>query len=102
VTNRSDLDQFMSAYNQGNRPEQWWRANLNLPCYYSYRSIIECIHHYDLDEGKNYDYFLNPKTSQWTVIPWDIDLTWGNNMYGSGQEPFKARVLSRAVFRREY
>lgn len=102
VTNSSDLDRFMSSYRQRNPPEQWWRANLNLASYYSYRSILECIHHYDLDEGKNYDFYLNPKTSQWTVIPWDIDLSWADTMYGGGQEPFKARVLSRPAFRREY
>ena len=36
------------------------------------------------------------------MVPWDIDLTWADNMYGSGNEPFKQRVLSRPVFRIEY
>ncbi len=102
VTNRSDLDEFISAYSNGNPPGKWWRTNLDLPGYYSYRSILEGIHHYDVGQGKNYDYFLNPKTSRWGVIPWDIDLTWADNMYGDGEEPFKRRVLSHSGFKVDY
>ncbi len=102
VTNRSDLDRLMFSYEGGNPALTWWRTNLNLPAYYSYRSILECIHHYDVEQGKNYDYYLNPRNFQWTVIPWDIDLTWSDNMYGRGSEPFKSRVLSQAVLRLEY
>jgi len=102
VTNSSDLERFMGTYNTGNPSVDWWRSHLDLPAYFSYRSIIECIHHYDVGDGKNYDYFLNPNTGRWTVIPWDIDLTWSDNMYGHGGEPFKSRVLSRPVFRVDY
>ena len=102
VTNLSDLVEFMNSYWRGNVPDAWWRTNFDLADYYSYRAISECIHHYDVDQGKNYDYYHNPKTSQWEMIPWDIDLTWANNMFGAGEEPFKRRVLSRPAFRLEY
>ena len=100
VADKSDLNTFMAAY-RGNPPEVWWRANLDLPRYYSYRSIIEGIHHYDVDAGKNYFYFHNPQTGKWQVHPWDIDLSWADNMYGWGNEPFK-RILSHPAFRLEY
>jgi hypothetical protein len=102
VTNRSDLHAFRVAYARSTPPDDWWRTNLNLAAYYSYRAICECIHHYDIADGKNYDYFRNPSSGQWLVIPWDIDLTWADNMYGSGEEPFKRSVLSRPAFRLEY
>ncbi|MBI3417015.1 MAG: CotH kinase family protein [Verrucomicrobia bacterium] len=102
VTNGSDLRQFMMAYHRRNQPEAWWRENVDLPRYYSYRSIIEAIHHYDVGEGKNYDYYHNPGTKKWIVIPWDLDLSWADNMYGSGNEPFKQTVLSRPAFALEY
>ena len=102
ATNHSDLDRFLRAYNGGSPSDSWWRANLNLPAYYSYRAICEAIHHYDIGDGKNYDYYLNPQTGRWQVIPWDIDLTWADNMYGGGDEPFNSRVLSRPAFRIEY
>ena len=102
VTNRSDLEQFVAGYATPNPNQSWWRANLNLPAYYSYRAICECIHHYDIGDGKNYDFFHDPKTGQWQVAPWDIDLTWADSMYGTGDEPFKQLVLSQPTFRLEY
>lgn len=100
-TNNSDLVSFTSTYKNNTSPpdEQWWRDNLELEQYYSYRAIVEAIHHYDIDEsaGKNYFYYHNPVTGKWSVHPWDLDLTWANNMYGGGNEPFKYRVL-RSVY----
>ncbi|HUR45397.1 MAG TPA: CotH kinase family protein, partial [Candidatus Saccharimonadales bacterium] len=104
VTNKSDLVNFMNNYRAANPTESWWRTNFDLPRYYSYRSILECIHHYDVDQGpgKNYGYFLNPRNGRWQVIPWDIDLSWADHMYGGGDEPFRSRVLVRPAFRLEY
>jgi hypothetical protein len=94
----------MADYQSADQTEDWWRQHLELDAYYSYRSILECIHHYDVDEqpGKNYDYYRNPKTGRWQVIPWDLDLTWGDHMYGNGEEPFKRRVARRPEFRVDY
>ncbi len=102
VTNKSDLARFINGFHRPNSGEDWWRVNVDLPRYYSYRSIVEAIHHYDISDGKNYDFYLNPQTRKWQVIPWDIDLTWGDNMYGGGHEPFYRPVVSRPAFRLEY
>jgi len=99
---RSDLDAFINAYNNAEHDDAWWREHLDLPSYYSYRSILECIHQYDIADGKNYDYYHNPETGKWQVIPWDLDLTWGDHMYGNGDEPFNRRVLTHPAFRIEY
>ncbi len=98
----SDLASFKSAYEGRTRSDQWWRDNLDLDRYYSYRTIVDGIHHYDIAGGKNYYYFHNAVTGKWEVHPWDLDLTWANNMYGSGNEPFKSRVLSKAAFDLEH
>ncbi len=97
VTDKSDLNSFMNTY-ENSPSESWWENNVNLTSYYSYRSIVEAIHHYDIGYGKNYFYYLNPETNIWTVLPWDLDLTWADNMYGNGNEPFKSRVLPRTWF----
>jgi hypothetical protein len=102
VTNRSDIARFTGSLNRRNQTDAWWRTNVNLSLYYSYRSIVEAIHHYDISDGKNYDFYLNPKTGQWHVIPWDIDLTWGDHMYGGGIDPFQRPILSRPAFLLEY
>jgi hypothetical protein len=95
----SDLIYFKQTY-EGGPPEtaDWWKQNFNLDSYYNYRSILEAIHHYDIAAGKNYFYYHNPDTNQWETIPWDVDLTWANNMYGSGNEPFHSRVLAIPEF----
>lgn len=98
----SDLNTFMTNYNGSTPSEQWWRDNLDLQRYYSYRSIVECMHHYDIGNGKNYFYYHNPDNNKWQVHPWDLDLTWADNMYGNGNEPFKSKVAQRAEFSPEY
>ncbi len=96
-TDDSDLAAFIGTYNSG-PSESWWRANLNLRAYYGYQAIVQAIHHYDIADGKNYFYHRDPNTGVWTVVPWDLDLTWADNMYRGGQtggdEPFKSRLLS--------
>lgn len=98
----ADVAAFIGAYERREQPESWWRAQLDLPGYYSYRAICECIHHYDIGDGKNYYYYANPRNRRWQVVPWDIDLTWAEHMYGSGQEPFAFRVLHKVPFLIEY
>jgi hypothetical protein len=104
VTDKSDLNAFLNTYTTTTPTEDWWRANLDLSAYYAYRTILEGIHHYDVDQsaGKNYFYYLNPETNQWMVLPWDLDLTWSDNMYGGGDEPFKSRVLPKPNLNIEY
>ncbi len=86
VSDGSDLRRF--TFRQRNASEDWWRENVNLLHYFSYRSIVECIHHYDIANGKNYYFYYNPETEKWIYVPWDLDLTWANNMFGSGEDQF--------------
>ena len=104
VSDGSDLASFLNTYNTTTPTAQWWSDNLDLNEYYSYRAIVEGIHQYDIGDGKNYLYYHNPDTNKWEVIPWDLDLTWANNMYGSGNEPFLSRVLasSQTTFDQDY
>ena len=60
------------------------------------------IHPGDIGYGKNYFYYRNPVTGLWQTVPWDLDLTWANNMYGNGDEPFKSRVANSSTFSHEY
>ncbi len=99
---KSDLNAFLNTYTNTTPPDDWWRENLELERYYNYRSVIEAIHHGDVGYGKNYFYYLHPETQQWAAYPWDLDLTWADNMFGDGNEPFKSRVLTRPAFSLEY
>jgi hypothetical protein len=101
-TDHSDVQQFTGNLRAGQRPD-WWRANVDLTRYYSYRAIVECVHHYDIGQGKNYFFYHNLKARRWQVIPWDVDLTWADHMYGNGAEPFlRAGLLQADPFKSEY
>ena len=105
ATDKSDLNAFISRYRDPSTPDDWWRANFSLDRYYSYQAIVQGIHHYDICYGKNYFYYLNPLTGVWSVHPWDLDLTWANNMYNAGcggTDEFKDRVLARPAFALEF
>lgn len=98
VSDRSDVSAFINGYRNGNPSEQWWRDHFDLESYFSYRTIVEGIHHYDIAGGKNYYYYHNPETDRFQVVPWDLDLTWANNMYGSGDHDFKSKVAENPAF----
>lgn len=101
-TNKSDLNWFLDQYNNHAPDSTWWRRNFDLNRYFSFRSIVEAIHHYDVGSGKNYYYFINPETRQWSIHPWDIDQTWAENMIGDGDEPFYSLVAQNPAFTLEY
>ncbi len=95
ATDKSDLNAFLSGYRQ--RPaEDWWWQNVNVEGYFGYRCVVEGVHHGDIAYGKNWFYYLNPETNRWSMLPWDVDLTWANNMYGNGEDEFKrqGRIFS--------
>jgi hypothetical protein len=90
VTDGSDLRAFMSRYS-GRPSEAWWDLNVNVPGYYGYRCVVEGVHHGDIGYGKNWFFYINPETNKWSMLPWDVDLTWANNMYGNGEDVFKSQ-----------
>ena len=101
-TTGADLNSFTSRYR--NASESWWRDNVNLESYYGYRCVVEGVHHGDIGYGKNYFFYLNPETEKWSQLPWDLDLSWAENMYGNGQEPFinQGRIFNREGLEIEY
>jgi hypothetical protein len=104
ATDKSDLNSFLNTYRSGNPSADWWRQNLELDEYYSYQTIVQAIHHYDTCDGKNYFYYLNPVTGQWSIHTWDLDLTWADNMYRDcdGADPFHPLVVSGGLFNLEF
>ncbi len=99
VSNRSDARDFIREFTGSRRPEeQWWRDNLDLERYYGYQAISEAIHHYDTAFGKNFYYFNNPETGRWQIHPWDLDLTWADNMFGNAGHEFNVKVAKNSDF----
>ena len=78
TTCSSDLTAFTSGsgYNKSNPIQEvsWWRENVELDWYYSYRSIWEVVNHSDQRDQENSNYYHNPVTGKWSIHPWDVDL----------------------------
>lgn len=77
--NLSDLRAFTSlktGYTRVNpiQPVEWWRANVDLERYYSYRGVIESLNHSDLRDQENSIQYFNSETGKWAQLPWDLDL----------------------------
>jgi hypothetical protein len=105
ATDKSDLNTFLNTYRNSTPSDAWWRENFDLARYASYQAIVQAIHHYDICYQKNYFYYLNPLTGVWSVLPWDLDLTWADNMFDAGcggVDEFKNRVLNRPAFKVEW
>ena len=101
-TDRSDVSGFINTYRNTTPSEEWWRANFALEDYFSYRTIVEGIHHYDIAYGKNYFHYHNPDTDRFEILPWDLDLTWANSMFGDGNHLFKSKVANNTSFNHDY
>lgn len=101
----ADFYDFREGYRSGPNPsEAWWRERVDLAGYYSYRCVVEGIHHGDIGYGKNYYFYFNPETDRVSQLPWDLDLTWAENMYGNGRDPFlnEGAIFSQALLSLEY
>ncbi|MCA9245736.1 MAG: lamin tail domain-containing protein [Planctomycetales bacterium] len=51
----------------------WWRENLDLDAYFSFRAINRAVANIDLREGWNHFFYHSPD-GLWAPIPWDLDM----------------------------
>ena len=96
----SDLNAVESSLN-ASPSASWFRANAELDNYYSYRSICEAVHHFDISSRSNHLMYHNPDTNKWWMLPWDFDLSWSSNIYSNDSERFK-QSLNNADINIEY
>jgi fibronectin type 3 domain-containing protein len=99
----ADVADFMTALNS-NPTQQWLEDNVDLDEVYSYQSVVEMVHHWDIGFGKNYYYYHNPDNDKWQILPWDTDLTWYDNYEPGGGDmtPIVSAVLSHPEFQIAY
>ena len=68
----SDWNSFRDNYNR-TQSLNWWRNNLHMPTYYTFRSINRIISNVDLRDGWNHVCYHHPD-GQWYPVPWDLDM----------------------------
>lgn len=85
VQDSSDFSAEMS-YTTGHhksgpyQPYSYWEQNIALDNYYRFNTINHLVNNTDMYLGsssieRNLVYYLNPETSRWYTLPWDLDLT---------------------------
>lgn len=98
VSDSSDIRWFKDNY-ESNSEAGWWGTHVNLDRYYSHVAVQHACHHGDVT-GKNHFFYLNPEpttnewgtSSRWSLLPWDVDLTW-TTYYGGMSDPFSRAGL---------
>jgi CotH kinase protein len=72
----TDADKVWEKFLTGMRSnpnEAWWRANLDLPAYFSFHALNRLIGNVDLRPDGNHGYYRQPD-GHWAPIPWDNDM----------------------------
>jgi len=81
AANNSDVNWFTSGstgYNKTGpyQPVSWWKTNVNLDWYYSFNAVSIAVNNSDPRPQQNCLYYHNPLTGQWSIHPWDLDLSY--------------------------
>ncbi len=94
-----DVDGFMGKA-RGGADEAWWRANVDLPAYYSFHAMTRLVANVDLRENENH-YLYHGADNRWVPIPWDLDMMFIPKTHQSGRIDL-ARCLDVPPLRNEY
>jgi hypothetical protein len=65
----------------GNAQRDYLLGNLDIPQVINMLAVTAIIDHEDFS-SKNFYFALRPATGRWSMIPWDLDHTWGNGCCG--------------------
>lgn len=61
----------------GTAERDFMLANADIPQMINYAAVTAITYHTD-SSSKNYYFAQDPATGRWSVVPWDLDHTWGN------------------------
>ena len=84
----SDWNTFRAA-SGSTQNETYWRSNMNLFSYYTFRAGNRITGNVDVREGFNH-YFFHDPVAGWTVMPWDLDMMYIAETHWSGTIQQKA------------
>ncbi len=67
----------------------WWQSNVNLQGYYAYRTVSTVVNNSDPRVNWNCYYFHDPLADKWSILPWDLDLTYEYATHYTDNEHFR-------------
>lgn len=103
-TNSSDWNIFYSQSNNTNT-ETWWRDNMDISSYVTFRAVNRAVGNVDLRHGANHYFYhrglADGTPDKWVVIPWDLDMMLISMGHWSGTIR-QERCLNHPAIRIEY
>jgi hypothetical protein len=75
------LATFIEGYHETDDVQGYLERTLDVERYVNYLAATALIHHWD-SVTRNFFWCLDGLTKKWTVIPWDLDRTWGDHFEG--------------------
>ena len=96
---QKEWDTFRSGMQSGQK-EDWWRANLDLPRYYSFHALNRLMGNVDIRPDGNHGYYRGPD-GKWSPIPWDNDMCFVPRHHQPGHID-AIRCLEQPRIKREY
>jgi hypothetical protein len=70
---------------------EWFKHNLDLESYFSFRAAIQLTNNHDMDSRKNIGYYFNSEEGLWELIPWDVECAFRIDSC-TGEEPLANKV----------
>ena len=70
-------------------PVQYWRDNIDLDGYYSFRAVNREVNNMDLRDGWNHFVYYNSENQKFTQVPWDLDMLYVPTTHWSGVTRFE-------------
>ena len=102
--NSSDWSTFYSQ-SGSTQTESWWRDNLDLEAYTTFRAVNRMVGNIDLRNGANHYFYhrglADGTPDRWVVVPWDLDMMLIPMGHWSGTIR-QERCLSHPAIRLEY
>jgi hypothetical protein len=73
-TDTSDWTTYRDAAVLAGQTETWYRANMDLPAFYSFFALNRFCGNVDVRPGDNYRYYHRSSDNRWVIIPYDLDM----------------------------
>ena len=80
----------------------WWQNNVDLRGYYAYRAVSTVVNNSDPRVNWNCYYFHDPLADKWSILPWDLDLTYEYAGHNTDNEHFRYVIEDHAQANIDY
>ncbi len=100
-TDNSDWNSFNTSSGSAQNV-QWWRDNVDLPSYYTFRALNRLFGNVDLREGWNHYVYREPTEDKWYIMPWDFDMMFIPKTHWDGTVRQRNSINNHAVLAIEF